>query len=266
MRLVRFAIDGQTRTGLLEGKEIAELGQGAPHAWLPGGIGARHARRWRLAEVTLCAPVVPGKIIGVGLNYPDPAKPLSYARPEMPVCFLRPASCLAGPFDDVRLPTASDTFDYEGELGIVIGRTCRNADDAAARGAIGGYVVLNDLTLRAYAAPATLFFAKCADGSLPCGPCLVTPDELGEARDLRIETTVNGERRQSDTTAHMLHDPVSLVALLSRFMTLEAGDLICTGSPPGSGISRTPPVYLQPGDRVQVSIGGIGAIETRLCA
>jgi len=181
------------------------------------------------------------------------------------VWFNKQVSCVAGPYDPVHKPWVSDQFDYEGELGVVIGKRCRHVRAEEAGEVVAGYVVVNDLSVRDWQMRApTHTLGKSFDTHGPFGPWLVTPDEIPDPHALRIRTWVNGELRQDSNTSLMIHRIEAMVAELSTAFTLEPGDILSTGSPAGVGGLMDPPRYLNPGDLVRVEIESIGAIENRV--
>ncbi len=221
-------------------------------------------------RVLMLPPIVrPGKIIMVGSNYRKSAAPQT--RPQTFAAFAKFASCLVGHDQPVTYPAFSNQFDYEAELGVVIGRTCKNISPQEAGDVIAGYLILNDLSMRDLLATekqiGAVLFGKNADTSLPAGPFLVTRDEILDPQALTIECWVNGELRQSDTTANMIFPIGEIVARLSR-LTLEPGDIIGTGSPGGSGIGWDPPErgLLKIGDVVEVAISGLGRLRNHIVA
>jgi len=184
------------------------------------------------------------------------------AVPEEPIVFSKAPNSLSGPNDDVHVPRGSTKTDWEVELGVVVGSRCRYLDDEqSANRAIAGYVVVNDVSERSFQLERGGQWGKgkSAETFTPCGPVLVTPDELPDLTSLAMWLDVNGERRQTGSTATMLFGPAFLVHYLSQFMVLEPGDLICTGTPPGVGMSYDPPVFLRAGDVVELGIDGLGS-------
>jgi len=217
----------------------------------------------RFAGERIGAPIArPHQILCIGLNYSDHAAETGQAVPDEPILFTKSPNTLVGPHDDVRLPRGYRKADWEVELGIVIGRRTSYldaVDDAAD--AIAGYVVVNDVSERAFQMERGGQWSKgkSAETFNPCGPWLVTPDEVPDVRALRLWLDVNGVRRQDGSTATMIFDPYFLVHHLSQFLVLEPGDLINTGTPPGVGMGFTPPVWLQPGDVMELGIDGLGS-------
>lgn len=215
----------------------------------------------------LCAPVPrPGKILCVARNYlAHAAERGSPERPEEPVLFLKPASAVIGPDDDVLIPRVSEQVDYEGELAAVIGSTARNvvADEALEH--VAGYTAANDVSARDFQnVRGQQMLGKCCDTFAPTGPALVTRDEIPDPQDLSIRTTVSGEPRQDARTKEMVFSVAELVAFASRLMTLEPGDLLLTGTPAGVGAAASPPRWLRDGDVVDVEIEHIGRLRNHV--
>lgn len=208
------------------------------------------------------APIArPHQILCIGLNYRDHAAETGQAVPDEPILFTKSPNTLVGPDDDVRIPRGSTKPDWEVELGIVIGRRTSYLDSVdEARDAIAGYCVVNDVSERAFQMERGGQWSKgkSAETFNPCGPWLVTPDEIDDVLDLDMWLDVSGIRRQTGNTRTMVFDPYVLVHHLSQFMVLEPGDLINTGTPPGVGLGHTPPVWLQPGDVMTLGIAGLG--------
>ena len=208
------------------------------------------------------APIArPHQILAIGLNYRDHAAETGQAVPEEPILFTKSPNTLAGPNDPVRQPRGSTKLDYEVELGVVIAtRTSYLDNPADARGAIAGWVVANDVSERAFQTErgGQWTKGKSAETFCPVGPWLATPDEVEDVRALDMWLDVNGERRQTGSTATMVFDPYVIVQYLSQFMVLEPGDLIVTGTPPGVGMGFDPPRFLNPGDVVELGIEGLG--------
>jgi 2,4-didehydro-3-deoxy-L-rhamnonate hydrolase len=214
------------------------------------------------------APIArPHQILCIGLNYRDHAAEAGMAVPEEPILFTKSPNTLIGPDDDVRIPRGSTKPDWEVELGIVVGRRTSYLDTVdEARDAIAGYVVVNDVSERAFQLERGGQWAKgkSAETFNPAGPWLVTPDEIDDVLGLDMWLDVNGVRRQTGSTETMIFDPYVIVHYLSQFLVLEPGDLINTGTPPGVGMGFTPPVWLQPGDVVELGIEGLGTQRQRV--
>ena len=214
------------------------------------------------ADVSARAPVArPGKVVCIGLNYRDHAEEAGLELPEVPILFPKFANSVIGPGEPIAIPPETTRADYEAELGVVIGRTAFRVNESDALSSVGGYTCMNDVSARELQNRTSQWMlGKAIDTFLPCGPVLVTPDEIPDPQALAIRCEVNGRELQSSTTAQMLFGVAELIAFVSRTMTLEPGDLIATGTPPGVGFARKPPVYLQHGDEVTVEIERIGRL------
>lgn len=218
-----------------------------------------------LSQVQLYAPVPrPGKIIGVGRNYADHAKETGVKPFEQPRIIFKMPSSVAAPGAPVPRPAAVSKMDYEAELAVVIGGYGRHVDVADAMRLVAGYTVLNDVSAREFqfdVSPAQTTFAKSMDAFAPMGPWLVTSDEVPDPQALEVRCWLNGAMVQHGHTADMLFPVATLIAYLSRFMTLEPGDVISTGTPAGIGAFRQPPVYLKPGDQLRLEVTQVGTLE-----
>ena len=218
-----------------------------------------------LQSVHLYAPVPrPGKIVAVGRNYADHAKETGLAPFEKPRIIAKLASSLASPGAIVRRPADVAKMDFEAELAVVIGGYGYCVPESRALELVAGYSVLDDLSAREFqfdVSPPQTTFAKSMDGFCPMGPWLVTSDEVGDPQSLMVSSWVNGVLKQHASTADMLFPVATLIAYLSRFMTLEPGDVLATGTPAGIGAFRTPPEYLQPGDHVRLEVSRVGVLE-----
>ncbi len=214
-------------------------------------------------EERIGAPIArPHQILCIGLNYSDHAAETGAAVPEEPILFTKSPNTLIGPNDDVRIPRGSTKLDWEVELGVVIGKRTSyldSVDDAHA--AIAGYVVVNDVSERAFQIERGGQWSKgkSAETFNPAGPWLVTPDEIDDVRNLRMWLDVSGVRRQNGSTSTMIFDPYFIVHYLSQFLVLEPGDLIDTGTPPGVGMGMQPQVWLKAGDVMELGIEGLGS-------
>lgn len=203
----------------------------------------------------------PHQILCIGLNYRDHAAETGQAVPDEPILFTKSPNTLIGPNDDVRIPRGATKTDWEVELGVVIGRRASYLEDREqARDAIAGYLVVNDVSERAFQMERGGQWSKgkSCETFNPAGPWLVTPDEIDDVDALDLWLDVNGLRRQTGSTSTMIFDPLFLVHYLSHFLTLEPGDLINTGTPPGVGMGLEPPVWLAPGDVMELGIAGLG--------
>ena len=219
-----------------------------------------------LADVSLDVPVVdPGKIICIGLNYRAHAAEAGIDPPSAPTFFAKFRNALTPSGADVKLPAASEKVDYEAEVAFVIGSRAREVAEQDALGHVAGYMLLNDLSARdlQFATPQWMP-GKVFDGSAPCGPALVTPDEAGAHDEIAISLTLNGERMQSADTSDLIFSVPALVSHLSHLMTLEPGDIVSTGTPSGVGSARDPRVWLQDGDEVVVESPTLGRLVNRM--
>jgi len=216
----------------------------------------------RLADVHLIAPVPrPAKVICVGLNYRDHAEETGQAIPDEPVLFSKFANSVVGPGADVAVPEVVDQPDYEAELAVVIGRRASDVSPSDALAHVAGYTCANDVSARDLQFRSSQWFlGKAIDSFLPLGPWLVTADEVGDARGLAIRCTIDGGVVQDSSTDQMVFGVGELIAFISRTITLEAGDVIATGTPPGVGMARDPQRWLENGERMTVEIEHIGAL------
>jgi 2-keto-4-pentenoate hydratase/2-oxohepta-3-ene-1,7-dioic acid hydratase in catechol pathway len=280
MKLLRYGPLGQEKPGLLDSDGVLrDLSDELPD-FTPEQLCSERLRQLsKLDPATL--PEVAGlprlgvpvagirKFIAVGLNYADHAAEAGLPVPKEPVLFTKAISCLSGPNDDVMLPKGSRKSDWEVELGVVIGSTARYLGEADALSHIAGYCVVNDLSEREFQMErgGTWDKGKGCDTFGPVGPWLVTPDEAGDPQNLKIWLDLNGQRRQSGNTRTMIFRVAELIAYISGFMTLEPGDLITTGTPPGVGMGVKPePLYLRPGDVMTLGIERLGAQTQRVVA
>lgn len=281
MKLVTFTHEGSTRIGVVEGEQVVDLSQSAPElptemvAFLTAGESALYAARSAaaaggtrlpLAELRLESPILrPPKILAIGINYRDhieEAKEGGMKIPEYPVLFNKQSTSAHPPFEPFHLPRASSALDYEGELGVVIGKPCRHVPRDRAHEVIAGYTVVNDVTVRDWQLRTPTFtIGKSFDTHCPMGPWIVTSDEFGDPHSHDLKTWVNGELRQSSNTKNLVFDCFDLIEHLSTAFTLEVGDVIPTGTPSGVGIAMKPPQLLKEGDVVRIAIDGIGEIE-----
>jgi acylpyruvate hydrolase len=214
------------------------------------------------------APAVPepGRILCLGVNYSEHALEGGRSVPTWPEVFVRGTGSVIGPYADLVKPALSSRFDYEGELGVVIGAGGRYLSASQAMAAVAGFVVLNDATAREWQRAATQWTAgKNFEGTMPIGPELVTSDEA-DVSDVALTTTLNGEVMQSARTSQMIVDIPSAIEFLSSFTRLRPGDVIATGTPGGVGFARTPPVWLEPGDLIEVTVDSVGTIRNRVVA
>ncbi|MBN9035863.1 MAG: fumarylacetoacetate hydrolase family protein [Rhizobiales bacterium] len=237
-------------------------------AGLVAALGKVDTLTHDLAALKLLAPIArPSKIIAVGRNYRAHAAEGGNQVPEEPIVFGIMPSAITGPYEPVELPGISDQVDWEGELGVVIGRTARRVPRARAIDHIAGYVVLNDISCRDLQRKDGQWTrAKSFDSFKPMGPCMTTVDELGLAESLAISVKVNGVQKQQATTDQMVFPVAELIEFISAFCTLMPGDVIATGTPSGVGMGGKPPRYLDAGDTVETEIEGIGRLFNRIVA
>jgi 2-keto-4-pentenoate hydratase/2-oxohepta-3-ene-1,7-dioic acid hydratase in catechol pathway len=219
------------------------------------------------ASVLRLLPPVPDpdKIICIGLNYRSHAAEAGIDPPEQPTFFAKFSNALVPAGAMVELPAASEKVDYEAEVAFVVGRRCKEVDPDEAVDAVAGYMLLNDLSARdlQFATPQWMP-GKVFDGSAPCGPALVTPDEAGPPDEISFTLDLNGERMQEASTSDLIFSVPELIARLSRWMTLEPGDIVSTGTPSGVGSVREPRVWLRPGDEIVISSPTLGELLTSI--
>lgn len=273
MRLCAFEAGGDLRTGVIDGEAVIDMGPAGPDGLrgllaggpaalsrLTEGQGARPTRP--LTEIRLRAPFpAPRNFLAVGLNYRAHARDMGRPIPDRPACFSKLSGAVAGPGDTVVRPAGFSTLDYEGELGVVIGRRCRSVPRTEAMDVVAGYVIVNDFSIREILAPDRLALAKGCDGFAPVGPWLTTADAVDVAEGLRLRTWVDDELRQDASTGDMIFGIDELIEVFSHGVTLHPGDIISTGSPGGSANAFAPPRYLQPGQSVVVEIAGLGRLS-----
>ena len=272
MKLVRHGRPGAERPGVLDaGGRIRDLSRViedvTPETLAPAAL--KRLRALNLAKLPavrgrprLGCPVAGiGKMVCIGLNYTDHAKEVNLPLPPEPLLFIKAPSAICGPNDPIVAPRGAAKLDYEVELAVVIGRDARYVDEADSMRHVAGYCIVNDVSERAFQLErgGTTTKGKSADSFGPVGPWLVTADEIRDPQTLQLWTTVNGERRQDGSTANMVFTVRSLVAYVTQFMSLRAGDVISTGTPAGVGHGYKPPRYLKPGDVVEMGIAGLGA-------
>jgi 2-keto-4-pentenoate hydratase/2-oxohepta-3-ene-1,7-dioic acid hydratase in catechol pathway len=282
MKLVTFDAGDGPRAGVLEDERVVDAWAllGEPHRGslreligaerveeLRGRLGDTGAPSHPRSAVELLAPVPdPGKIVCIGLNYRKHAEEIGVEEvPEMPTIFAKYPNALAADGATVRVPTAKT--DYEAEVAFVVGRRAKDVEEADALNHVAGYMLFNDLSARDLQGATPQWMpGKVFDGSAPCGPYLVTPDEAGPADAIAIRLTLNGEEMQSGATDDLIFNIPQLVAQLSRLMTLEPGDIVSTGTPEGVGMGRQPRVWLSDGDEVAIESPTLGRLATRISA
>lgn len=268
LKAVVFDADGRHRIGRLDGDQIVDAGPAGERGFVPTAEAWDTVRQasgavYNLADVTLDVPVQPRKILAIGLNYRAHAAESNNEVPDEPVVFAKFVSSVIGPDQTIIVPLEETRPDWEGEVGIVIGRRTYRADAATARDSIGAITVVNDVSGRRaqLETPLKQFtLGKSFDTFTPIGPCLVEPTGI-DLEDLELTTVVSGELKQSGSTSQMIYSAAELVEYLSRGLTLEPGDVIATGTPAGVGNRADPPTYLQEGDVVEVSVSHVGTLR-----
>jgi 2-keto-4-pentenoate hydratase/2-oxohepta-3-ene-1,7-dioic acid hydratase in catechol pathway len=283
MRLASFSFEDTPRVGIVVGDEIVDLYLAEPLAptdmneFLALGEDARvmaelaierGGNRRPLGDVQLLSPVPnPRKFLAIGLNYADHIAETGAQTPRYPIVFTKQVTCVQRPGGGIQIPMASKAVDYEGELGIVIGETCRHVAAADAESVIAGYTIVNDVSVRDFQRHTPQFtMGKSFDTHGPVGPLIVTGDELGNPHTLDIRTYVNGDLRQDSNTKHLIFDCYDIIEYITQAMTLEPGDIIATGTSSGVAAAMTPPPWLVAGDVVRIEIDGIGALENTCVA
>lgn len=267
MKLVNYSYKGQRpQLGIVEEDTVSRISFDISMLELirRGVLPAKTSERYPLDEIAFKAPLTPGKIVAVGRNYADHAAEMgNEASDEAPVLFVKLPSSIIGDGEAIRWHSADTTqVDWEGELAVIINKRARHVQEADAMDYVFGYTVVNDVSARDFQESEVQWVrAKSIDSFCPMGPCIVTRDEIADPHDLTIITKVNGETMQSASTALMIHKIPALIAHISHFLTLNAGDVILTGTPAGVGKGMKPPRFLADGDTVSVSIDGIGEIS-----
>jgi 2-keto-4-pentenoate hydratase/2-oxohepta-3-ene-1,7-dioic acid hydratase in catechol pathway len=271
MKLLRYGPKGQEQPGLLDGDgRIRSLG-GHVRDIDAATISPQGLEQLRAIDPG-SLPVVDGsprlgpcvagigKFICIGLNYADHAAESGLKVPPEPVIFMKATSAVCGPNDEVEIPRSSEKTDWEVELGVVIGKAAKYVDEAQALDHVAGYCVVNDVSERAFQAERSGQWTKgkSHDTFGPIGPWLVTRDEVQDPQDLDMWLEVDGRRYQDGSTRTMVYKVLFLVSYLSQFMSLQPGDVISTGTPPGVGMGQKPPVYLRPGQTIRLVIAGLG--------
>ena len=271
MKLVRYGNPGKERPAMLDAAGAlrdlsAVIADIDPTTLVPDALAA-------LRELNpLSLPLVPGsprlgpcvgkvgKFLCIGLNYSDHAAETGATVPAEPVLFMKATSAIMGPNDNVVIPRGSEKTDWEVELGVIIGREAKYVTEADALSYVAGYCVVNDLSERAFQLEGTGQWVKgkSADTFGPIGPWLVTADEVPDPQALHLWLEVDGHRYQDGSTSTMVFGVASLISYVSRFMSLQPGDIISTGTPPGVGLGQKPPIYLRAGNRIALGIDGLG--------
>jgi 2-keto-4-pentenoate hydratase/2-oxohepta-3-ene-1,7-dioic acid hydratase in catechol pathway len=215
-----------------------------------------------LSKVKLLAPIVrPGKITCIGLNYADHAREQGIEPPDRPIFFLKSANTICGPGDPIQLPPNSSQVDYEAEFAVVLGKRGRRIPEEKAMEYVAGYTILHDVTARDMQFGDKQWFrGKSCDTFAPTGPWIVTAEEIPDINNLRVSLTLNGETLQDSNTSNLIYKVPYLISYLSQSVTWEPGDLLSTGTPPGVGVFRKPPIFLKAGDTVSVSVERLGTL------
>ncbi len=279
MKLVRFGAAGQEKPGLVDEngtiRDLSGIVSDLAHETLgPEGLSRLKA----IDPATL--PAVEGnprlgspighvpKFLGIGLNYRDHAEETGLPLPEVPIVFAKATSCICGPNDNVLAPPAFKRMDYEVELAFVIGTPAKRVPVEGALDYVAGYCICNDVSERSMqkGGPGEWIKAKSHDTFGPLGPWLVTADEIPDPQNLNLSLDLNGERMQTGNTSTMVFTVADLISYISTYMTLEPGDVITTGTPPGVGMARNPRVFLKPGDELVLRVEGLGEQQTTIVA
>jgi 2-keto-4-pentenoate hydratase/2-oxohepta-3-ene-1,7-dioic acid hydratase in catechol pathway len=279
MRLLSYRTGGSARYGALVEGGVVDLVARVGDRWptlraaiageaLPAlaAIAAVARPDCRLDDVTL-APTVPDpdKILCIGLNYRTHASEVGRALPAEPSVFARLHSTLVAHGGDVVRPSVSTHLDFEGELAVIVGRRCRHVGPQDALSVVAGYSCFNDASVRDFQ-KHSVTAGKNFPSTGALGPWMVTADEIGDPQKLHVRTRLNGATVQDDTTDHMIYPVASIIAYLSSFTTLEPGDVIATGTPAGVGLGRDPPLWMKPGDTIEIEISRIGTLRNRIIA
>lgn len=281
MKLIRYGAAGKEKTGVIINDvkyDTSAFGEDYNEAFFEND-GLNRLKEFvnqnkdSLTQIAdserLGSPVArPSKIVCIGLNYKDHAEETGAAMPSEPVIFFKSTTALVGPFDDITIPKNSVKTDWEVELAIVIGKIASYVEESEAMDYVAGYTLHNDVSEREFQLErnGTWDKGKGCDTFAPVGPFLATADEIADVHNLRLWLTVNGETMQDGTTANLIFNIPFLIAYTSQFMTLLPGDIISTGTPAGVGLGMKPPVYLKPGDVVELGIDGLGESRQTLVA
>ena len=277
MKLVRYGAPGHEKPGLLDSSQVVRDLSAVIPDWTPTQLSPETLARVAKLNPADLPAVPPGtrlglplsgisKFIAIGLNYTDHAREVGRTHPAEPVIFTKAISCLTGPDDNVMLPKDSTRTDWEVELGVITGKTAHYVDKSNALDFVAGYCLVNDLSEREYQNDrgGTWDKGKGCDTFGPIGPWLVTADELPDPQDLDLWLEVNGKRYQNGHTRNMIFPVAELIAWVSSYMTLFPGDLLTTGTPAGVGAGLKPPVFLKPGDTMQLGSAKLGTQQHRV--
>lgn len=279
MKLLRFGAAGQERPGLLDVDGSVRDASALVDDYSPETLTPALIERLSRADISALPRVEPGTRLGaplkrvghfiaIGLNFAEHAAETGAAIPAEPVVFSKAPSCICGPDDDILLPRGSTRLDWEVELAVVIGKRCDYVEEADALAHVAGFTLCTDVSEREYQKErgGQWIKGKSAPTFGPLGPFIATADEVPDPQALPMFLDVNGERRQTGNTATMIFPVAFLVSYLSRFMVLEPGDVIATGTPPGVGLGMTPPQFLREGDEIRLGIGGLGEQRHKVAA
>ncbi|MGH8474664.1 MAG: fumarylacetoacetate hydrolase family protein [Methylococcales bacterium] len=276
MKLATFRKDGISRVGAVQGDEIVDTLEATEiprsmREFLAAGPTAiacleelsETGVRIALADVELQAPIPnPSKYLAISLNYGEHIAETGRDRPDYPSFFNKQVSCVIGPGASIHRPRVSHKLDYEGELAMVIGKRCRHVPKTQAASVIAGFLIANDVSVRDWQIRSPTFtLGKSFDTHGPIGPWIVTADEISDPHNLRVQTWVNHEQRQSFNTSEMIFNCFEQIEYLTTVMTLEPGDIVSTGTGSGVGVRMKPRGYMKPGDVVRIEIEGIGILE-----
>jgi 2-keto-4-pentenoate hydratase/2-oxohepta-3-ene-1,7-dioic acid hydratase in catechol pathway len=277
MKLIRWGARGAEKPGLVDGAGIRRDLSGHVGGITPDLLSPEGLQRLAAIDAAVLPAVPPearagvplagiSKFVCVGLNYADHAAETGAKIPKEPILFLKAISALNGPDDDIVIPRGAVKTDWEVELGVVIGTRASYVNEQEALDHVAGYCVVNDVSEREYQSERGGQWdkGKGCDGFGPVGPWLVTRDEIADPQNLKLWTEVNGVRRQNGSTATMIFGVRMLVSYISHFMTLMPGDIVATGTPPGVALGMKPPQYLKAGDRLRLSVEGLGEQNSRL--
>ena len=282
MKLIRFGKQGEEKPGILlsndEKIDVSSFVSDYDEKFFESG-GLVNLKNWlnenessapRLDDsIRLGSPIArPSKIICIGLNFKDHAAESGFDAPEEPLIFGKATSAICGPYDNIIIPRGSEQTDWEVELGVVIGKKTSYVDQDQALEHVGGYILHNDVSERAFQKDrgGQWIKGKSADTFAPMGPFMATPDEIDNISDMRMWLNVNGENMQDGNTSNLIFSVDHVVSYLSQFMTLLPGDVISTGTPAGVGMGMNPEKYLKPGDVVELGIDGLGSSKQNVVA
>ena len=279
MKLVRYGALGREKPGLLDAEGRVRDASAVVRDWAGDSLGdaaLARLRKLKLDKLPLvrgtprlgCPVAGVGKLVAIGLNYADHAAEAGMPAPKEPIVFLKATSCIQGPNDPIMLPKGSLKTDWEVELGVIIGTTARYVSQKEALDHVAGYCVVNDVSERAFQIErgGTWDKGKGCDTFGPVGPWLVTRDEIAQPQRLDLWLDLNGQAAQRGSTRTMIFGVAKLISYVSQFMTLEPGDIISTGTPPGVGMGMKPPRFLKAGDTLSLGVDGLGEQQARVVA